>query len=273
MRKRLSVISMLSLFWLLLSGFTLQPKQDGQMFYGDVSLVGEDVVNTVNTRAMELKDRLGVDVITYIDPTYKESDLKEGVTELLNNWKPSKTVVLVINPTDSVVDVGASADIANSITHLSTYRDRVQSFLDQGQGPVGISDFYDGMGYSTIEVDESVNLEEYTYSSKVVSGPQTINDFDTSMVGSLNLVDLVIIGLVVLVVLGAIVFGFKKYSDHQRLLSDIRLFREFVRANPQYNRKDIWEQLEEDGQIKHSYRDYKRYMANNVGKDSSNQNK
>lgn len=252
MRKRVSILSLLALCWLVLSGFTLPEKQEGQVFYGDASLVGDEVVNLVNTRAKELKESLGVDVITYIDPTYKESDLREGVAQLFNSWKPSKTVVLVINPNGNVVDVGASADISQSITHLGSYRDRVQSFLVQGQGQVGISDFYDGVGYATIEVDESVNLAEYTYSSKVVSGPQTINDFDTSMVGRLKLVDILIIGLVALVLVGAFVFGFKKYSDHQRLLLDIKVFREFVRANPQYNLRDIWEQLEEDGQVKHN---------------------
>lgn len=271
--RQLSILGLLMVGWLFLVGFTPVDYQPGVLIYGDSSSIDTSTQDYMTQSYQYVKETHGVEMLTIVDPTYTEEDELTGITQLMNQWKPSKTAILIVNPEQQVADIGVTPDIMRSLSELTTYKNRINQFAKQGQMNQGIQEFYNYFTYENIQVDSAVDTQNHEYVAETVTGVRTINDFDTSEVGRLGMMDIIVISVMGVAILGVIGYGIKRSNDVKRLKRDIQTYKKFARVNPAYKPSDIWGQLYEDGEVATTYQEYKDYMAKNLADENAQQNK
>lgn len=217
-------------------------------------------------------DEYGVNVITVIDDTVTAETKNADLLDLLNTWKPTKTVVLLVSPVNKAAAVGSSNDISASLPDISGEHTRIEGQLTN-EIPIDmvLLDYYSGITLSGVTVSEEKAEEEYEVTD--VKKPKTLDEVKATRKKGLSILDILILGAVVLAVIGGIVFMLLVNKKKNRIAHDAKVFREYVKSNPEYSRRDIWEYLTEEGEIKSTYAEYKKYRMQTTVQRDRNQNK
>lgn len=249
-------------------GDTIVYAQEGVIIDPQGYLAPEQV-QTINNLYNETYNNHGVQVITYVDATAGDDKLgvQQTAADLFNQWNPQSMVLLVINPVSGVAHIAISADIKESLSDTGVFESNLQAQVQGGNIGMAVVDFFNL--YPFTRAEQRQGGEEQNQESNVeydASNTGQVDDtfeVESDYTADFSLVDWIAVGIFLIIIIGGAGFGIYQLKYEKSLKDDIRKFNEVATLNPDYNRSDIWNQLLDDGDLKHSYADYKEYVAKN----------
>lgn len=243
---------------IFLMGFTLPEYRDGQSLLDEQSLLVDSTRKSLDEFYTEYLTSSGVKVITVLDTTVETNQLGNALDGMASSWQLSRSVLLLINPTTKVMNYKVTQDIALELGDIGANIDRLREHVEAGLVDEGLVDFYQKFPKDRVAYGEATTGDG-VYGSQQLAEPLTPSQ---SFFDNLTIIDWVSLGVFGLVIVGGLGYAFYNMLLIRALEKDIQIFNGYLVQNPDHSRKDIWEQLLYDEVIKHSYSDYKEYMAN-----------
>lgn len=245
---------------IVLMGFTLPEYRDGQALVDEESHL---VSNTQTELAGLYGDYLtsnGVKVITVLESTVEEKQIDDALAGMVESWQLSRSVLVLVNPETGVVSTRVTDDIQLELGDIGANIDRLSQHVEAGLVDEGLIDFYQNLPLDRITFIEAE-------SNGGVFSSQALEAKESESIGifsDFTLVDWLSLAIFGIVVIGGLGYAFTNQRTISALERDIRVFEEYSVQNPEYARRDIWEELLYTNKIKHSYQEYKAYMSERI---------
>lgn len=243
---------------ILLMGFTLPEYRDGQSLLDEQELLVDSTRKTIDDSYAEYLTSSGVKVITVLDTTVETNKIDNALEGMMSSWQLSRSVLLLINPLTGDMSYKVTQDIALELGDIGANIDRLRQHVEAGLVDEGLVDFYQNLPMDRVEYAEATTGEG-VYASKQLEEPRTSSQ---SFFADLTIIDWVSLGIFGLIIVGGLGYALYNMRLTRALEKDIKIFNGYLVQNPDHSRKAIWEQLQYDEVITHTYSEYKEYMAN-----------
>lgn len=255
-------ILILSILWVLMSAFTVPSYQPDQSIVDPLGYVNNEDRVRIYDAYQEVRNETGVRIVTVLSDEVVEGGVGSAVADILHDWQLTRGVVVVINPVNNEVGFGVTKDIQDQIKDSGIVGDRLRSDVRSGNIVPGILFFYEDFPLDNVDLTQSTPnpVETVTYTEADVGDTTTIIE-PVTLTKELSLVDKVMLGAVVIVLIGLLVYALHINKVNRDIEKDILVFIPYKIANEgNYSDKEIWNQLLEEGELQYEYSEYNKYL-------------
>lgn len=260
--KNIIKVILLGFTWVLMSAFTVPSYQPDQSIVDPLGYINNEDRVRIYDAYQEVRNDTGVRIVTVLTDEVVEGGVGSAVADILYEWQLTRGVVVVINPVNNEVGFGVTKDIQDQITDSGIVGDRLRSDVKSGNLVPGILFFYEDFPLDNVDLTKSTPnpVETVSYTEDDVGDTNTILE-PVTLTKELSLVDKVMLGAVVLVLIGMLVYALHINKVNRDIEKDILIFIPYKIANEgNYSDKEIWNQLLEEGELQYEYSEYNKYL-------------
>lgn len=260
--KNIIKVILLCFTWVLMSAFTVPSYQPDQSIVDPLGYVNNEDRVRIYDAYQEVRNETGVRIVTVLSDEVVEGGVGSAVADVLHEWQLTRGVVVVINPVNNEVGFGVTKDIQDQIKDSGIVGDRLRSDVRSGNIVPGILFFYEDFPLDNVDLTQSTPnpVETVTYTEADVGDTTTIIE-PVTLTKELSLVDKVMLGAVVIVLIGLLVYALHINKVNRDIEKDILVFIPYKIANEgNYSDKEIWNQLLEEGELQYEYSEYNKYL-------------
>lgn len=245
-------------------GFTIPSYTTGDAIVDPHNYVDDAIELTIQDMYNTYVTDFGIQLVTVVDNTATEDNKGQIASSIISEWELNRAVVTVVNPDTQVVGSAMTSDVGVDLQgKTNSLTVRLSQVLAEDNIELGLLDYYSGYPVQSVTYAE-LNIPDNSYESRDISEEETQSQIVVdSGRRQLSLFDYVAISIGITVVVGGSIYGVYRYQKISRLTKDIEVFTGFVKSNPEFGRREIWDELRSSGDITHSYDDYKEYIAKN----------
>lgn len=260
--KNIIKVILLGFTWVLMSAFTVPSYQPDQSIVDPLGYINNEDRVRIYDAYQEVRNDTGVRIVTVLTDEVVEGGVGSAVADILYEWQLTRGVVVVINPVNNEVGFGVTKDIQDQITDSGIVGDRLRSDVKSGNLVPGILFFYEDFPLDSIDLTKSTPnpVETVSYTEDDVGDTNTIIE-PVTLVTELSLVDKVMLGAVVIILIGLLIYALHINKVNRDIEKDILIFIPYKIANEgNYSDKEIWNQLLEEGELQYEYSEYNKYL-------------
>lgn len=260
--KNIIKVILLGFTWVLMSAFTVPSYQPDQSIVDPLGYINNEDRVRIYDAYQEVRNDTGVRIVTVLTDEVVEGGVGSAVADILYEWQLTRGVVVVINPVNNEVGFGVTKDIQDQIKDSGIVGDRLRSDVKSGNLVPGILFFYEDFPLDSVDLTKSTPnpVETVSYTEDDVGDTNTIIE-PVTLVTELSLVDKVMLGAVVIILIGLLIYALHINKVNRDIEKDILIFIPYKIANEgNYSDKEIWNQLLEEGELQYEYSEYNKYL-------------